>query len=163
MKAITIWQPWASLIAIGAKGFETRGWFTGYRGPIAIHAAKKDVREIMRGLPSDVQREMFNCLYRHFGIGDGALKRMPTGAIIATARLVNVWYIGLGRDGPEGIRQEKDKGLCMKEPHLFPTAQERHFGDWTPGRYAWEFADVRPLLKPVPISGKQGLWDFYPR
>jgi hypothetical protein len=42
MKAITIWQPWASLIAIGAKQYETRSWETKYRGPIAIHAAKKD-------------------------------------------------------------------------------------------------------------------------
>lgn len=42
MKAITLWQPWASLIAIGAKKYETRSWKTNYRGPIAIHAAKKD-------------------------------------------------------------------------------------------------------------------------
>jgi hypothetical protein len=26
MKAITLWQPWASLIAIGAKKYETRSW-----------------------------------------------------------------------------------------------------------------------------------------
>ena len=41
MKAITLWQPWASLIACGAKKYETRSWATRYRGPIAIHAAKK--------------------------------------------------------------------------------------------------------------------------
>ena len=40
MKAITLWQPWASLIAVGAKQYETRSWYTQYKGDIAIHAAK---------------------------------------------------------------------------------------------------------------------------
>ncbi|WP_409175497.1 hypothetical protein [Brevibacillus fortis] len=33
MKAITIHQPFATLIALGEKRFETRGWATRYRGP----------------------------------------------------------------------------------------------------------------------------------
>jgi hypothetical protein len=41
MKAITILQPWASLIACGAKQIETRRWATSYRGPIAIHTGKQ--------------------------------------------------------------------------------------------------------------------------
>lgn len=36
MKAITIWQPWASLAAIKKKRYETRSWATRYRGPIAV-------------------------------------------------------------------------------------------------------------------------------
>lgn len=40
MKALTIHQPWASLIAYGFKRFETRGWRTNYRGLVAIHAGK---------------------------------------------------------------------------------------------------------------------------
>ena len=43
MRAISLWQPWASLIADGYKQVETRSWSTGYRGPLAIHAAKKIV------------------------------------------------------------------------------------------------------------------------
>ena len=38
MKAVTLYQPYASLVAIGAKKFETRSWKTSYRGPLAIHA-----------------------------------------------------------------------------------------------------------------------------
>jgi hypothetical protein len=38
MKAITICQPWAELIACGKKRVENRRWRTRYRGPIAIHA-----------------------------------------------------------------------------------------------------------------------------
>lgn len=40
MKALSLTQPWASLIAIGAKRVETRSWSTNHRGPVAIHAAK---------------------------------------------------------------------------------------------------------------------------
>lgn len=38
MKALTLHQPWASLVALGVKTVETRGWATSYRGPLAIHA-----------------------------------------------------------------------------------------------------------------------------
>lgn len=39
MKALTLWQPWASLIALGEKRYETRSWATSYRGLLAIHAS----------------------------------------------------------------------------------------------------------------------------
>lgn len=68
MKAITIHQPWASLIADGRKTFETRGWPVAYRGAIAIHAGKK--------LDAGYAVE---CGYRPEGL--------TTGAIIAVARL----------------------------------------------------------------------------
>ena len=42
LKAITLYEPYASLMAIGAKRNETRGCRTSLRGDIAIHAAKKD-------------------------------------------------------------------------------------------------------------------------
>ena len=41
MKALTLWQPWASLVALGWKSVETRCWSTKYRGPLAIHSAAK--------------------------------------------------------------------------------------------------------------------------
>jgi hypothetical protein len=40
MKALTLHQPWASLIAGGIKKEETRGWYCSFRGPLAIHAGK---------------------------------------------------------------------------------------------------------------------------
>ena len=39
MKVLTLTQPWATLVAIGAKRIETRSWATKYRGPLLIHAA----------------------------------------------------------------------------------------------------------------------------
>uniref|UniRef100_A0A6M3LGZ5 Putative ASCH domain-containing protein n=1 Tax=viral metagenome TaxID=1070528 RepID=A0A6M3LGZ5_9ZZZZ len=44
MKAISLWQPWASAMALGLKRVETRHWYTSYRGPLLIHAAKKRVQ-----------------------------------------------------------------------------------------------------------------------
>ncbi|GIP49646.1 hypothetical protein J53TS2_32370 [Paenibacillus sp. J53TS2] len=38
--------------------------------------------------------------------------------------------------------------------------QEYRFGDFAPGRYAWELAELRPLLEPIPALGKQGLWNW---
>ena len=44
IKAITLWQPWASFMALDLKKNETRSWGTDYRGPLAIHAAAKEPR-----------------------------------------------------------------------------------------------------------------------
>ena len=41
MKALTLHQPWAWLVAEGLKQYETRSWATSYRGPLAIHAGKR--------------------------------------------------------------------------------------------------------------------------
>jgi len=45
IKVITLWQPWASLVAHGYKQLETRGWSTKYRGSLLIHSAKKWSKE----------------------------------------------------------------------------------------------------------------------
>ena len=42
MKAITVLQPWATLLVTGKKHIETRSWKTNYRGEILIHTGKKD-------------------------------------------------------------------------------------------------------------------------
>lgn len=39
MKALSVKQPWANLIAEGEKGIEIRTWPTKYIGPVAIHAS----------------------------------------------------------------------------------------------------------------------------
>lgn len=80
MKAISLWQPWASAVAWGHKLNETRHWTTTYRGEIAIHAAKR--------WTADEQSYA-----RHFWriTGDGRFwKPMPLGAIVALARIVAV-------------------------------------------------------------------------
>lgn len=50
MKALTIWQPWASLVMIGAKPYEFRRWDyrerqSGLQGQrIVIHAGARPVK-----------------------------------------------------------------------------------------------------------------------
>ena len=75
MKAISIWQPYATAIAVGTKKIETRSWKTSYTGPIAIHAAKKW---------TDVER--------FFAANEQLSGRLPTnlplGVVVATANLI---------------------------------------------------------------------------
>lgn len=142
MKALTIWQPWASLLACGAKKFETRPWATSYRGPIAIHAAKKDISDVLRTLPAPLANKMKKAIGTEW-------KDLPTGAVIATAELVNVWSIAY-HPGTYLPRLGDD----------FVSENERAFGDWTAGRYAWELANVKILPALIPAKGKQGLWNW---
>lgn len=149
MKAITIHQPWASLIAIGAKRFETRGWKTNYRGPIAIHASRKDPQLVIQSLPHEVQVAIYDAFYKHFGTTSGALKMMPTGVVVAIAQLTNcLKSIDTWTDG-----YELEGSRLIFSP-------EYEFGDFTPGRYAWEISNVRMLPEPVPAKGQQGLWNW---
>lgn len=77
MKALTLTQPWATLVALGAKRIETRSWSTPYRGTLAIHAAK--------GFPRWAKDA---CLEPEFAIELGS-DVLPTGAVIATCRLIS--------------------------------------------------------------------------
>ena len=44
--------------------------------------------------------------------------------------------------------------------YFVPTEKEIILGDWTPGRYAWEMANVKILPEPIPAKGNQGLWNW---
>lgn len=166
MKVLTIWQPWASLIACGAKRYETRSWATKYRGQIAIHAAMKDPCKLSLLDKKALERVVWEEI--DAGRCPGWCL-MPRGAVIATAELVDVWHIvhhpGPNVDtamhidiGAESMTEDKH------DPHFYdyfvPTEKEIALGDWTPGRYAWELANIKMLPKPIPIKGKQGLWNW---
>src|SRR5262245_47216191 len=103
MKAITLTQPWATLVAIGEKRIETRSWSTRYRGRIAIHAAKA----FPLGAQELCYDDPFHSAICGAGVGDGPWA-LPRGAIVATARLVDCLPIDAapiaGRDciAPDG-------------------------------------------------------------
>lgn len=74
MKALTLTQPWATLVASGHKTVETRSWRTSYRGPLVIHAAKRFPR-----YARDFATEERAC---------GRLSsRVPLAAVVAVALL----------------------------------------------------------------------------
>ncbi|TWH45918.1 ASCH domain-containing protein [Sporomusa sp. KB1] len=180
MKALTILQPWASLIAYGAKRIETRNWVTKYRGPIAIHAGKgwtMDRREITYREPfhsalwpnMTKQELMLN--------GYGRTKLLPVGAVIAIADLVEVYVVnGYGHDlnWQPGVNDEQSKFYYaypdgIKEPKAEDFIRIRYpetmFGYYPNGgfkkepRYAWILANVR-RIEPVPSKGMQRLWEW---
>lgn len=88
MKAITIWQPWAEFIAAGVKHNETRSWATKYRGPIAIHAAVKPIRQVVPLLSEKAFGLMVEKLEKASMANGELLTYFNYGEIIATAEIV---------------------------------------------------------------------------
>ncbi len=134
MRAISLIQPFASLIALGAKGIETRSWETMYRGPLAIHASARwgrAERELIKEIP--------------FNLFD--LASCPRGAVIAVVELVEVKRTEAWLDW---FREFSGHGVAGEF--------EREFGDYGPGRFGWRFKNVRVLKEPIPAKGMLGLW-----
>jgi hypothetical protein len=142
MKALSLWQPWASAIVMGRKHIETRHWSTNYRGPLLIHAAKRPMTRDDRDF---FEVEMFDEVEE---MGFGSVEQMalliPYGAIVAICQLVDV----------VPTRDILDLGDLTPNPHA-----ERLWGDYTLGRYAWVLHDIEPI-NPIPTPGHQGLWNY---
>lgn len=140
MKAITVWQPWATLLATGKKRIETRSWKTSYRGEILIHAGKPK-KNFFDEIYADGEVYPF---FREAGIVGHKDFFEPSGMIIGKAKLVNC------------VRIDELTAQLIKEQH----PDEFAFGDFSPGRYAWLMEGAALFEKPIPATGKQGLWNF---
>jgi len=149
MKALTLTQPWASLVAIGAKQIETRSWSTNFRGTLAIHAAKgfpKAAREFA------IEPVCYRAVQRHslsktYSLIDPSY---PLGCVVATCNLLDCLPME-SRGCLAGVFQDY--------PEL-DTEQERAFGDYSPGRWAWVLEDVKAFPEPIPAKGALGLWEW---
>jgi len=142
MKALTLTQPWASLVALGAKRIETRCWRTHYRGTLAIHAAK--------GFPKWAKD---TCNEPEFACELGP-SPLPVGAVIATCRLISCIPT---RELQQNRVIEVDPVANAQDFYL--DDRERAFGDYSPGRWAWLLADVLPC-QPIPAKGSLSLWEW---
>lgn len=80
MKALSIRQPWASLIAMGIKDVENRTWKTNYRGEFLIHASKTFDRQGMIYLLNNEEI---------YGVSTSTFSTMPRGGIIGKAEIVD--------------------------------------------------------------------------
>jgi hypothetical protein len=152
VKTLTLTQPWATLVAIGRKTFETRSWSTNYRGPLAIHAGKGTAEFTPRELRELCNREPFKSVLAEAGYEGRALQTwdlLPRGAIIAVCDLVDC--IPTDSQGKRAHWYETPR-LSVGEP-------ERSFGNFGPNRFAWKLANVRRLREPLPARGALGLWD----
>jgi activating signal cointegrator 1 len=152
MKALTLTQPWATLVAIGAKKIETRSWNTTYRGPLAIHAAAgKYVDDYLL-----MKIEPFYSALRAAGIESRLQIRL--GGIVATCELVDVKRID------EVISFPACKSYTnVDSKHTYVlTTQERAFGDYSVGRYMWLLENIVQLPEPIAAKGALSLWEWEP-
>lgn len=132
-KALSLTQPWATLVVLGEKQWETRSWRTKYRGPLAIHAAKTFPRSAWRWAETDA--------YYAKTLGKYPIRWMPLGAIIGTVELVEC----------ERVEAVIDNGVI--------SVKEYAFGDYAPGRWAWQLTNPILFDDPRPWRGALGLWD----
>lgn len=138
MKCISLWQPWASLWVCGAKVHETRGRAMHCRGPLGVHAALHFTwaeRTTMFSPP-------FASVLRWNEADADALMearmRATLGHIIGIVDVVDCVQITADNAPP------------------FP---DRHFGDYTPGRYMIRAENPRALVTPIPFKGAQGIFN----
>lgn len=88
------------------------------------------------------------------------LNGLPTGAVIATATLKGCHMIDRIREMGCAPQETGCWNCDRPGDWIDPTELEIMFGDWTPGRWAWEMENVKLLPDPVPMRGSQGLWDW---
>lgn len=144
MKAISIWQPHATLLMLGLKPYETRGWaiprsILGTR--VAIHAAKADgdlreIAEYLVGRQAGSERDEGIEAYVR-AVSDGGfatLAEMPRGCILGSVVLSD----------------------CVPAEAAL---NHHNFGDFSPGRFAWRASEPVLLPTPVPFRGMQGFFD----
>lgn len=130
--ALTISQPYASLIADGEKWVENRRWTTRYRGPIAIHAGS--------GTQYLTRSELFG---------------YHTGCIVAVADLA--FCVDLERLKRD-VADRRLSPVLRRRGLTMQWAQRILRHEHSEGPFCWVFREVRKLDDPIPMSGKRGLW-----
>lgn len=138
MKVISIWQPWASLIVHGMKFFETRTWSApkSVIGQTIGIAATKNILPDQRSAYLD---EDFQRYFEQSGLPP--LDDLPRGYLLGTVLLHSV----------ELITQEFLDDI---------TDEEKAFGWYGLGGYAWRLRYARQFDHPIPIQGKQGIYEW---
>jgi activating signal cointegrator 1 len=146
MKALSLNQPWATLVALGEKKIETRSWKPSRFGTIAIHASKGFPKRAKAICGENYFLEAFRRL-------DFSPDNLPLGAIIGTVEVV-------GYLQSEVFRFEHELHEMLFEPYGIEfTEKEKAFGDYSANRYGWILKNPRMLAKPVPCKGALSLWE----
>jgi hypothetical protein len=130
MKAISLWQPWASLWCSDAKVHETRHWPTLYRGWLVVHAAKRRIDD----LSGDRLDEICDGIWgHHWGL------ELPRGALIGMVNLVSC--LKMDKTAPD-------------------SDDDRECGDWSDERYAWRRGAFVVFQQAIPYRGAQGFFSI---
>ena len=163
MKALSLTQPWATLVQIGAKRIETRNWNTSYRGPLAIAASKGFPGWAKGFCEASVVCDVLGWARLPKNLTQAALddhsrliKSLPTGVVLAICALIDCLPMESFNCLP---------GIFDDYPEL-DTPKERAFGNFDlidqsgRRRWAWVLEDIRPLERPIPAKGSSGLWEW---
>ncbi|MEN6426069.1 MAG: ASCH domain-containing protein [Phycisphaerales bacterium] len=161
MKALTIHQPWASLIIAGVKRYETRTRRMNYRGTLAIHAAAMPFDRVFNswGHVTEAVRMEELCMRL---LQTDNLRDLPKGCILGTVEVVDCLPMVAGwPDGDLYLHSQRfdEDGRAILVP---VSPEEWALGNYDLGRYAIQLADPKPLPEPIPARGQQGLWNWEP-
>jgi hypothetical protein len=152
MKALTIWQPWASLIMIGAKPYEFRSWMAPRSmvgKPLVIHAGtrfmhKAEVDDLIERLCNPDQAWSTGLLPRialPFLRRLNAADQLPLGAGLGTA------VVGVSREGTHIASEFGCNNVNDSDRHEM-------------SNFAWPLTDIEAWPEPIKMPGKQGLWNW---
>lgn len=149
MKALSLTQPWASLVVMGEKKLETRSWMSRHFGLTAIHASQ--------GLPKKAKifshenkfvKPLFNQEWFEF------TDQFTLGAIIGTVEVIG--YLPTERFTSEN---EVDRKIVKQFTGEDFTEKEKSFGIYTEERFVWILKNPRILETPIPCKGALSLWE----
>ncbi len=138
-RAITLTEPWASLLVLLLKCNETRGWPTKYRGSLLIHAAK--------GMPRYAREAVCNSPFLqdltaafHVETASQVLEVLDTrrGHVVGQCEIV-------------GCHRSEDVRDSL-------SARERAYGDYSDNRYAFAIEHAVAFDSFIPCRGMLGIW-----
>jgi hypothetical protein len=168
LKAIGLWAPYGTAIAMGLKQNETRGWTREFRGPIAIYQTKKLTDEA-----EEAYDELCGAFDANKAAGEKPLgiprpSDCPRGAVVAIARSIGFYPV---YHPSSSYSVTFFNGEGAKETRTLPPERgtpERLLGGYNTTaenpRYAWILTDVYALPEPVPVPTEgtifQGIFDL---
>lgn len=139
MKVISVWNPYASLLAHGHKLTETKG-MPAPKALIGTRIGIASTKIIKPEQRAPFKDPKFARYYYETNL-PRQIEELPNGFLLGTVLLHSC-----------DIITEED----LEEV----TEEEQLYGWWTPGRYAWRCRDPQPLAVPVPVKGAQGIWNL---
>lgn len=146
MKALTIYQPWASLIMAGAKPVEWRGWacprwIVGQR--IAIHAsaraAKPDELADILARIDCAETSLIAEIARPL-LDKNHTRNWPLSSVLGTA------IIGRPIPAIDWVRAHS--------PGFLDSDRVDH------SKFAWPLTEIERFEPPIPARGAQGFWNW---
>jgi len=156
MLALSLWQPYATLVIVGAKCIETRSWPTEHRGAIFVHAADKQSRELIELC----HEEPFRAALREAGIR--RWQDLPRKAVLGTVEIVDCKPIAAAYVPTAAGLSESHEDL-VDDVMSPPPEPECSFGNYAAGRFAWLLAKPNKFTTPITHPGRQRLFNIHPQ